>query len=364
MGEGIYIGSDNSVWADGDGVNTGEKGKLYSKDCHYNTIKNCNIGPYITAEILDIKEGTTHTIFENCVVRGTGVSGNHFADSHFDIKGCWAIIRYCAFYQDGNGSITQSGMIVPRQNAGVEDEYTAHDNYIHDNTFYLENETYVLKANSGSVNTYAWNNTKIPNSGNIYSSRITESVPPGYNPPGGTPTPTATATPTPTATATPAPTPTTTPNGGSIKAQYECDETAPVINRIKPLFKIYNSGTADIDIASIKVRYYYTIDGEVPQTFKVDYASGVSSSNCVGNLVKMAETENGADYYMELSFKSGSGNLVPGGSIQVKTRWNKNDWSNYTQTDDYSFDPSITSYTDYTKTTGYINGTKVWGIEP
>lgn len=78
----------------------------------------------------------------------------------------------------------------------------------------------------------------------------------------------------------------------------------------------------------------------------------------------MSDSKNGADYYPELSFKPGSGTIAPGGSIQVKTRWNKNDWSNYTQTDDYSFDPSITSYTDYIKTTGYVNGIKVWGTEP
>lgn len=181
---------------------------------------------------------------------------------------------------------------------------------------------------------------------------------------GSNPTPTVTPTPTPTPTSTPTPRPTSTPSGGSIKVQYDCDETAPVSNRIKPLFKIYNTGTSSIDIASLKIRYYYTIDGEQSQTFNIDYTSGVSASNCVGTFVKMSDSKNGADYYLELSFKPGSGTIAPGGSIQVKTRWNKNDWSNYTQTDDYSFDPSITSYTDYIKTTGYVNGIKVWGTEP
>lgn len=181
---------------------------------------------------------------------------------------------------------------------------------------------------------------------------------------GSNPTPTVTPTPTPTPTSTPTPRPTSTPSGGSIKVQYDCDETAPVSNRIKPLFKIYNTGTSSIDIASLKIRYYYTIDGEKPQTLNIDYTSGVSASNCVGTFVKMSDSKNGADYYLELSFKPGSGTIAPGGSIQVKTRWNKNDWSNYTQTDDYSFDPSITSYTDYIKTTGYVNGIKVWGTEP
>ena len=42
----------------------------------------------------------------------------------------------------------------------------------------------------------------------------------------------------------------------------------------------------------------------------------------------------------------------------------KSDWSNYTQTGDYSFDASKTNYTDWSNITLYRNGVLVWGTEP
>ncbi|GJM63897.1 DUF7594 domain-containing protein [Persicobacter diffluens] len=173
FGEGIYIGSDNSVWYEGDGTDTGEKGKRYRRACHNNWIKNSTFGPNISAEPVEIKEGSENTIVENCIIRGSGISGANFADSHLDIKGTFTQIRYNHFYQDGNYTIDQSIMVVPRQNAGVEQQYTAHDNYIYGNTFDLNDDgVEMVVANSGSEAIFAWNNTRIPASGATYNSRV------------------------------------------------------------------------------------------------------------------------------------------------------------------------------------------------
>ena len=40
------------------------------------------------------------------------------------------------------------------------------------------------------------------------------------------------------------------------------------------------------------------------------------------------------------------------------------DQSNYTETGDYSFDPTKTSFTDWDHVTLYRNGVLVWGTEP
>jgi len=45
-------------------------------------------------------------------------------------------------------------------------------------------------------------------------------------------------------------------------------------------------------------------------------------------------------------------------------RFNKNDWSNYQQANDYSYQGSITSYTVSTRITVYYKGTLIWGNEP
>ena len=58
----------------------------------------------------------------------------------------------------------------------------------------------------------------------------------------------------------------------------------------------------------------------------------------------MSSPKAGADYYLEISFTDGAGNLEPGASIEVQGRFSKSDWSNYTQTDDYSFNSSNSYY--------------------
>ncbi len=42
----------------------------------------------------------------------------------------------------------------------------------------------------------------------------------------------------------------------------------------------------------------------------------------------------------------------------------KCDWSNYTQSNDYSFNAQSSSFASWDKTPAYILGNKVWGIEP
>ena len=55
----------------------------------------------------------------------------------------------------------------------------------------------------------------------------------------------------------------------------------------------------------------------------------------------------------------------PGGtSGEIQNRFSKQDWSNYDERNDYSFDPSKTTYQDWTRVTLYRNGVLVWGVEP
>jgi len=56
--------------------------------------------------------------------------------------------------------------------------------------------------------------------------------------------------------------------------------------------------------------------------------------------------------------------LAAGANTVIQTRVAKSDWSNYTQTDDYSFNSTGTTYADWTKVTGYVSGALAWGTEP
>ena len=99
-----------------------------------------------------------------------------------------------------------------------------------------------------------------------------------------------------------------------------------------PRYRITNTGNSSISLSDLKIRYYYTIDGDKSQTFWCDWSS-IGSNNVVGTFVKMSSPKAGADYYLEISFSSGAGNLEPGASIEVQGRFS-NPITNYTQTDD------------------------------
>lgn len=76
-GEGVYIGSAISHWADADSPDRSDR----------NQVLSTRFGPNVTAEHVDIKEGTTGGRIRANVFDGRGISGANFADSWVDVKG-------------------------------------------------------------------------------------------------------------------------------------------------------------------------------------------------------------------------------------------------------------------------------------
>jgi len=150
---------------------------------------------------------------------------------------------------------------------------------------------------------------------------------------------------------------------GGLTIQSFNGNTSASTNGISPKFKIINNGTTAIQLSDVKLRYYYTIDGENAQNFWSDWAS-VGSVNVTSNFVKLATSVTGADYYLEIGFTSSAGSLNPGQSAEVQARFSKTNWSNYSQSNDYSFKASSTQYANNEQVTGHMNGQLVWGIEP
>lgn len=182
--------------------------------------------------------------------------------------------------------------------------------------------------------------------------------------PTATPTTVPTATPTTVPTATPTVAPTATPAVGNLVVQYRTTDTNATDPQFRPQLRIVNNGTTAVDLSKVKVRYYYTIDGERAQQFNVDYAA-LGGSNVLGSFVKLEPAVTGADYYVEISFSAGAGSLAPGANTgEIQLRINKTDWSNYNEADDYSYDATKTSFTDWNRVPLYLNGVLVWGVQP
>ncbi|MDN4603061.1 glycosyl hydrolase [Paenibacillus sp. F6_3S_P_1C] len=150
---------------------------------------------------------------------------------------------------------------------------------------------------------------------------------------------------------------------GDLTIQAFNGNTSESTNGISPKFKVVNNGNSAIQLSDVKIRYYYTIDGEEAQSFWSDWAS-IGSANVTSKFVKLATPVTGADYVLEVGFSSSAGTLHPGQSAEIQARFSKNNWSNYNQANDYSFKASSTQFANHEQVTGYINGQLVWGIEP
>src|SRR5262249_54752990 len=150
----------------------------------------------------------------------------------------------------------------------------------------------------------------------------------------------------------------------TLRLQYRvADPNSPNDNQIKPHFNIVNGGTTTVPLSELTIRYWYTNDGSQPQVYDCDFASR-GCSNISASFVSIPAVTR-ANTYLQLSFSAGAGSLTPGQqSGEIQTRLHSQNWSNYTEGNDYSYDATKTSFADWTRVTLYRNGTLVWGTEP
>ena len=135
-------------------------------------------------------------------------------------------------------------------------------------------------------------------------------------------------------------------------------------NHIRENIEIVNNGSLPIPFENLKLRYWFTSEGDSPLNFFVDYAL-MGKNNIVGNFIKPTDyAYDNADTYLEISFPASAG-VFPASSNTglMQTRWSKSDWSNFDESDDYSLEMS-TDMIDNMHFTAYIGDDLVWGEEP
>ncbi len=165
----------------------------------------------------------------------------------------------------------------------------------------------------------------------------------------------------PTATFTP------TPSGAAaLTVELLSSITADSTNSPHPFIEVVNTGSGSLNLNNVEVRYWFNCDctNQSIQTW-VDWAGLMPAGTSVTNDVlhtTVATSQGGQTDYISYKF---TGNLVlqPGQAIQIQSRFNKSDWSNMLQDNDWSY-AAYTSYTPATKVTAYEGGSLVWGQEP
>jgi hypothetical protein len=151
----------------------------------------------------------------------------------------------------------------------------------------------------------------------------------------------------------------------SVKVDLGAGTGSSQTSEIRRVLKVTNTGNTIIDLADVKLRYYYTIDGEKTQNFNCDNAS-IDNSLVNGTFIKMDNASTNSDYYLELGFDRQAGSILPGKSVEVCIGFSKSDGSYYTQTNDYSFasSPTASVYIEWDKITAYLNNELTWGTPP
>lgn len=151
-----------------------------------------------------------------------------------------------------------------------------------------------------------------------------------------------------------------------LSVSVEGNTTDLLTNTIRRKITITNDGEEAIDLNNVKIRYYFTDDSNMIQNFLCDSASMNLNSapwyvnlekNISGKFTKMSNPVEGADKYLEISFKDLKTMLGKGDSASMEVRVVNSNWANLNQGNDYSAD-------DVKNIVILYNDAVISGIEP
>jgi endoglucanase len=149
-----------------------------------------------------------------------------------------------------------------------------------------------------------------------------------------------------------------------VTLQYTCrsdDKTQASF-----VLNVTNNAAVPIPLADLTLRYWYTREAGKDQALECDFAELGCSNQLAPKFMELMPARDKANYYVEIGFTTGALTLDPfldTGEIQLRVH-NK-DFTEFTQTDDYSFDASQKGNpVEWKKITAYIKGVLVWGTEP
>jgi Cellulose binding domain len=155
-----------------------------------------------------------------------------------------------------------------------------------------------------------------------------------------------------------------------VHVQYRCTECTSSSYSVGLHFGVKNMQPAPVVLSAFSIRYWFTAAPLPASALKV-HCETIQPSNllpCTDLVLKIVPVDpprTGADSYIEMSFTAGSPQIGWMGAIpQLDVRFETSTQPGLTQSDDYSFDPTITALADSMKVTAYADGNLVWGVEP
>ena len=104
---------------------------------------------------------------------------------------------------------------------------------------------------------------------------------------------------------------------------------------VEPWFTVTNTSGQTLNLSTVKIRYYFTIDSASSYQYTCEWAQ-IGCGNLTGTIGTLPAPSATADHYLEVGFSGGS--LAPGASTgDMQLRMNAADWAPVNQANDYSF---------------------------
>ncbi|GEM_PF-2519427 len=151
----------------------------------------------------------------------------------------------------------------------------------------------------------------------------------------------------------------------ALAVLYFNDDSKLDVGRIRAFFRIRNFGQEDVPLSELTIRYYYTIESGAAQVYTCVLFAQTSCANLIATFG--TSSAPGANRYLELGFDSVSSLPSSGGDTgEIKGTLRNEDFSNYHQGDDYSFDGTDApqSYVRSPHIALYRKGKLIDGKEP
>jgi hypothetical protein len=161
----------------------------------------------------------------------------------------------------------------------------------------------------------------------------------------------------------------TTCQTGQFWVEYKSDDSSPTDDSIYLELWVYNGTATQHTLSEFKWRYFYTEENATAAEVFDCYSifSGSTGNGC--GLVTAAPGSLNGQHYMEFTANAATW-LLPGSATAggVYGRIRKMDYSAYSETGDWSYDPTKATHQKWSHVVLYqlqgASWVRVWGIEP
>lgn len=133
---------------------------------------------------------------------------------------------------------------------------------------------------------------------------------------------------------------------------------------IQPYFRIVNTGSAAVSPSDYTIRYYYTKEPSVGESYACYYVNnGDCNQSAPAHFASIDPPKPGADRYVELSFTAGAKAIDAGKFFELEGGFCLQGNAMFKQADDYSYTGSSDFQTS-NKVALFKKGVLVWGEVP